>query len=118
MAKRIRSRSRNQILISVLILMIAVGGGYFLIQGQNSGNGSDTYSYVVAEVGTVVEKALAVGNIEPENEIEVKSKISGVVSKIFAEPGQFVKEGQPLIEVRPDPTPLELAEAKRALEKG
>jgi HlyD family secretion protein len=58
-----------------------------------------------------------VGTIEPENEIEVKSKISGVVSRIFAEPGDYIREGQPLIEVRPDPTPLELAEAKRNLER-
>src|SRR5690625_7924989 len=72
--------------------------------------------HVIAEIGTVVESALAVGAIEPENEIEIKSKISGVVHKIFAQPGEFVRAGDPLIEVKPDPTPLELAEAKSALE--
>jgi HlyD family secretion protein len=36
-----------------------------------------------------------------------------VVSRIFAEPGTYVKAGDALLEVRPDPTPLELAEAKR-----
>jgi HlyD family secretion protein len=110
-------RTRKRIWISLLILIIAGGGGYYMLQGKNAGNETKTDPFVVAEVGTVVEKALAVGNIEPENEIEVKSKISGVVSKIFVEPGQFVREGQPLIEVRPDPTPLELAEAKRSLER-
>lgn len=110
-------RTRKRIWISLLILIIAGGGGYYIIQGKNADNESQTDPYVVAEMGTVVEKALAVGNIEPENEIEVKSKISGVVNKIFVEPGQFVREGEPLIEVRPDPTPLELAEAKRGLER-
>ena len=62
---------------------------------------------------TIVEKALAVGTIEPENEISVKSKISGVVRRIFTEPGDFVRRGEPLLEIRPDPTPLELAEATR-----
>jgi HlyD family secretion protein len=66
--------------------------------------------------GTIVDKALAVGTIEPENEISVKSKISGVVSKLFVEEGSFVRTGAPLLEVRPDPTPLELAEAKRNVE--
>jgi HlyD family secretion protein len=66
--------------------------------------------------GDIVEKALAVGTIEPENEISIKSKVSGVVSRIYADAGSFVKAGDPLIEVRPDPTPLELADAKRQLQ--
>jgi len=57
-----------------------------------------------------------VGTIEPQNEISVKSKVSGVVKRIFADAGAYVKAGSPLLEVRPDPTPLELAEAKRQLQ--
>jgi HlyD family secretion protein len=68
--------------------------------------------------GTVVDKALAVGTIEPENEISVKSKVSGVVSRIFADVGVYIKKGEPLLEVRPDPTPLELADAKRQVQLG
>jgi HlyD family secretion protein len=64
----------------------------------------------------IIDKALAVGAIEPLNEIAVKSKISGVVGRLYAEVGVFVKAGELLLEVRPDPTPLELAEAKRNLE--
>jgi len=85
-----------------------------------SGNGDDDTvknDRVVVERGNLVEYALAVGQIEPRNEIEVKSKISGVVNKVFAEAGDYVKEGQPLLEIRPDPTPLELAEAKRNVER-
>lgn len=36
---------------------------------------------------------------------------------MYAEPGDYVRKGDPLIEVSPDPTPLELAEAKRSLER-
>ncbi|CAN5173838.1 hypothetical protein BH23BAC3_BH23BAC3_00420 [soil metagenome] len=71
----------------------------------------------MVERGTIVEKALAIGTIEPETETEVKSIIPGVVDVIYAEEGQYVRRGDPLIEVRPDPTPLELAEAKRNLER-
>ncbi len=66
--------------------------------------------------GTIIEKALAVGTIEPENEISIKSKVSGVVKTIYADAGKFVRAGQPLLEVRPDPTPLELADAKRQMQ--
>lgn len=71
---------------------------------------------VKVERKTIVDKALAVGSIEPLNEIAVKSKISGVVGKLFVDVGEFVEKGEPVIEVRPDPTPLELVEAKRGVE--
>jgi HlyD family secretion protein len=64
----------------------------------------------------IVEKALAVGAIEPKNEIAVKSKVSGVVGKLYVEVGDYVQAGAPLLDVRPDPTPLELAEATRGVE--
>ncbi len=114
MAKR-KDRKRLWIILGVIIIF--GGGSFFYLYGKNTGNEIKEEPHVTAEIGTVVEKALAVGTIEPDNEIEVKSKISGVVSRIYAQPGDFVREGEPLIEVRPDPTPLELAEAKRNLER-
>ncbi|HNW58338.1 MAG TPA: efflux RND transporter periplasmic adaptor subunit [bacterium] len=64
----------------------------------------------------IIDKALAVGAIEPRNEIAVKSKTSGVVGKLYVEVGDQVQAGAPLLDVRPDPTPLELAEATRGVE--
>ncbi|MCG2587382.1 efflux RND transporter periplasmic adaptor subunit [Rhodohalobacter sulfatireducens] len=103
--------------ISLLVVIVLGSGTFYFMQGNASSEEGQEDPFVVAETGTVVEKALAVGTIEPENEIEIKSKISGVVSQIYAQPGEYVSEGQPLIEVKPDPTPLELAEAKRNLER-
>jgi HlyD family secretion protein len=99
---------------SLGVIVIAVLGVMFLSNPSNSDQSDERT--VIVERGTIVEKALAVGTIEPENEIQVKSKISGVVSRIYAEPGTFVRHGEPIIEIQPDPTPLELAEAKRNVE--
>lgn len=103
-------------IVTVLILVLSSGAVYYTYSGTPDENAEEE-PYVTAEIGTVVQKALAVGTIEPENEIEVKSKISGVVSRLYAQAGDYVKKGDPLIEVSPDPTPLELAEAKRSLER-
>lgn len=107
----------KKIWITLLVVIVLGSGAFYFLRGDSSSEEGQEDPFVVAEIGTVIEKALAVGTIEPENEIEIKSKISGVVSKIFAEPGEYVTQGQPLIEVKPDPTPLELAEAKRNLER-
>ncbi|MGA9119664.1 MAG: efflux RND transporter periplasmic adaptor subunit [Bacteroidota bacterium] len=90
--------------------------GAFLILGGSKKNDENGLSSVKVTRGEIVERALAVGTIEPENEISIKSKVSGVVGRIFADAGAYVKAGQPLLEVRPDPAPLELADAKRQLQ--
>ena len=100
-----------------LLLIISAGGFFFYSYSNNETDDTSTVETVSVETGTIVEKALAVGTIEPETEIEIKSIIPGVVDIIFVEEGQYVKKGDPLIEVRPDPTPIELAEAQRSLER-
>ncbi len=94
------------IFLAVIVAVI------FVISRSNSSASSSTTAVKVTR-GSIVEKALAVGTIEPENEISIKSKVSGVVKRIFADAGTYVHEGDPLLEVKPDPTPLELADAKR-----
>lgn len=112
-----QKKQKRVLWLSILVVIVLGGGVFFYLYGSTSGEEKEEEPFVTAEMGTIVEKALAVGTIEPENEIEVKSKISGVVSQIFAEAGDYVHKGDPLIEVSPDPTPLELAEAKRNLER-
>jgi HlyD family secretion protein len=107
----------KKVLLTLVVIIVASGGLFYYLNGQSQEEKTTEDPHVVAEIGSVVEKALAVGTIEPDNEIEIKSKISGVVKQIFAQPGDYVREGDPLIEVKPDPTPLELAEAKRSLER-
>lgn len=104
---------RKIFLITIVIVAIVVTG---LLVFGGSKDTEGALPNVKVTRGNIVEKALAVGTIEPENEISVKSKVSGVVKRIFADAGTYVKAGQPLLEVRPDPTPLELADAKRQVQ--
>jgi HlyD family secretion protein len=102
-------------LIAVGVLVIAGGVTAVLYSKANSSktNGFKTVSVVR---GSVVEKALAIGAIRPKREIAVKSKISGIVKTSFREIGDKVKPGDPLFEILPDPTPMELTEARREVE--
>lgn len=98
-----------------LIVVVAAGGVAFTVQARGSGQVEGPPTIEVAR-GDLVDRALAIGTIEPEVEISVKSKVSGVVRRRFAEPGDFVRAGDPLLEIKPDPTPLELVETRRQLQ--
>jgi HlyD family secretion protein len=106
---------RKKIVLSTVALIVVLAAGYFIFGGSGRSDANAAPTVKVSRA-TIVDKALAVGTIEPENEISVKSKVSGVVKRIFADAGAYVRAGSPLLEVRPDPTPIELAEAKRQLQ--
>ena len=96
-------------------VVIVVGGGAAAASARSS-DGDTGAATVKVTRADIVDKALAVGTIEPEITVSVKSKVSGVVNRSLAEAGAYVAEGQPLLEIRPDPTPLELVEARRQVE--
>ena len=98
--------------LGLAVVLAAVG----VVRSKADGSADGTTKTVSATRGQIIEKALAVGTIEPRVEITVKSQISGVVGRLYADVGDLVRAGDPLLEVRPNPTPLELADARRQVE--
>jgi HlyD family secretion protein len=95
-----------RLLLVVIIVAGAAGGIYAWVGSRGSDENGNTL--IKAEIGSITEKALAVGQIEPRERFQVKSKISGIVSRCYVEVGDTVKAGDPLFEIAPDPTPQEL----------
>ncbi len=87
----------------------------FFNRGDSSNNGQKQGTKV--EKGEIVEKAMAIGTIQPYKEVAVKSKISGIVKRLYADVGDQVKEGDLLLEISPQPTPLEYTEAQREIDR-
>ena len=94
-------------LLLVLIVVGGVGGAIYAFVGKGGGE-VNGLTLIEAELGDITEKALAVGQIEPRERFQVKSKISGIVARCYVEVGDVVRAGDPLFEVAPDPTPQEL----------
>ncbi len=103
-----------KILVLFLIVAAGVTGAYFWLQGRKQAE--PPFKLVEVERGSITEKAIAVGQIEPRLKFEVKSKISGIVKRCAVEVGDRVEPGDPLFEIVPDPTPSELVEAQRRVE--
>jgi len=91
----------------ILVVVGGVAGGiYAWVGGQKE---TDTgFTTVEAEIGSITEKALAVGQIDPRERFQVKSKISGIVKRCYVDVGDTVRMGDPMFEIAPDPTPQEL----------
>jgi HlyD family secretion protein len=95
-----------RLLVIVIVLAGAAGAIYAWVGSRDKDSNGNTL--VSAEIGSITEKALAVGQIEPRERFQIKSKISGIVKRCFVEVGDGVRGGDPLFEIAPDPTPQEL----------
>lgn len=103
-----------KILFVFLLVAAAVVAGYFWLQKNQQKEAP--FELVDVEMGSITEKAIAVGQIEPRLKFEVKSKIPGIVKRCTVEVGDSVEPGDPLFEIVPDPTPTELVEAQRRVQ--
>lgn len=101
--------------IWITIIVFVLAAVIFVIVKSSNSKEVD-YKLVEVTRDNIVEKALATGQLEPLQEIQVKSKISGIVKTLHVEIGDDVRAGDRLITIAPNPTPLEFAEAKRNLE--
>ncbi|HEY0142259.1 MAG TPA: efflux RND transporter periplasmic adaptor subunit [Thermoanaerobaculia bacterium] len=105
-------------LAKTLVVLLVLAGVSVAVYAyaRNGKKGDDGLKQVEVTNGTIVEKAVAVGQIQPRQKFQVKSKISGIVRRALVEVGDTVKAGDPLFEIAPDPTPLEISEVDRRVE--
>lgn len=102
---------------TLLILVILAGASAAVYAWTRSGKkGEGGFKEVEVTQGSIVEKAVAVGQIQPRQKFAVKSKISGIVKRALVQVGDSVNAGDPLFEIAPDPTPLEVTEVDRQVE--
>ena len=98
-----------------LVILVAVAGGLYA-WARSSKTDKDGNKLVTVERGAITEKAIAVGQIQPRQKFQVKSKISGIIKTCMVNVGDRVKAGDALFEIGPDPTPQELTDVDRTVD--
>jgi len=107
-------KRRTLVILAILIPLLAAGG--WAAKKKLSTPKDEGPKPIAVTRGELTDKAMAIGTIEPRVEVGVKSILAGVVRKRYAEVGDYVKKGAPLLEISPNPTPLELIELRRSIE--
>jgi HlyD family secretion protein len=102
----------------ILLILVVLAGASAAVYAWTRNNNKNANGLKEVEVttGSIVEKAVAIGQIQPRQKFQVKSKISGIVRRALVQIGDTVKPGDPLFEIAPDPTPLEVTEVDRRVE--
>ena len=97
----------------VLFLVAMIGGAFFYLY-KKSQTKPVIWQTEQAETTDIIKKTVATGSIVPRQEVEVKPKVSGVLSELYVEPGKIVKLGEPLgkISIIPDAMQINQTESQ------
>ena len=79
-------------LAGVVVVLLLAGGAPFFLATEN--NNATQYSSEAVERGTLVVKVSATGNLQPTNQVEVGSELSGIVEEVFVDVNDRVEDGQ------------------------
>ncbi|HZH70372.1 MAG TPA: biotin/lipoyl-binding protein, partial [Flavobacteriaceae bacterium] len=106
-------KKTGTILILLLIVLSFTAALYYLY--VKNAEDPMVYTSETAQIGTIVKQTVATGNINPREEVLIKPNISGIIDKIFIEPGQIVKTGDLIAELRIVPNVNNLTNSKNQI---
>jgi len=106
-------------IVRYIIIFIGVGGilfasAYFIKTNNKSKN---TYKTELPEKRNIIKKTVATGKVIPEDEIEIKPQISGIVDKLYVEEGDLIKNGDLIAKIKVVPNEQALNSSKGRLER-
>jgi HlyD family secretion protein len=97
-----------------IVVILAVGG---VLVGFTKGGGKlDPSKLAKVEKGDLAKSVVATGKIEPITKVEIKSKASGIVKKLYVDYGEKVKAGTLLAELDRDQILAQVRESQAALD--
>ena len=111
--KKKRNRRLIYIGIGVVLFLGAVIG---VIAAARGGTKIDPSKLAKVERGDLAKSVVATGKVEPITKVEIKSKASGIVKKLYVDAGDRVKKGQLLAELDKEEIEARVAQAKAQTE--
>ena len=97
-AKNGKKRRRLIVWMS-LAAVVLIGGGYGVTAALRPSRVIDPSKLATAERGDLARVVVATGKIQPLAKVEIKSKASGIVKRLYVDYGDRVKTGQVLAEL-------------------
>ena len=102
----------SKLIIAAIIALIFIGTFVFL--WQKSQPKVVVYNEFTPKLDTIQKTTIITGKIEPRNEVNIKPQISGIISELYKEAGDYVNAGDVIAKVKvvPDMGSLSSAEAR------
>ncbi|HYE26200.1 MAG TPA: efflux RND transporter periplasmic adaptor subunit [Clostridia bacterium] len=110
-----KHKRRNRwMIVGVVVVILAVVIG--LVAARSGGAKIDPTKLAKVERGDLAKSVVATGKIEPITKVEIKSKASGIVKRLYVDAGDKVKAGQLLAELDKDEMMAQVRQSEAQLQ--
>jgi HlyD family secretion protein len=103
------NKTVKYILIGLLVIGALWAAAYFV---KSNSKGAITYETKKPFTSSIEMKTVATGKVIPEDEIEIKPQISGILEKIYMEEGEDVRAGDLIARIKVVPNEQALNQAR------
>jgi len=110
-----KKRRKRIIYGSIAAVLVLVVAGV-LIAATSGGTKIDPSKLAKVDKGDLAKSVVATGKIEPITKVEIKSKASGIVKKLYVDYGDKIKKGQMLAELDRDEIQARVDQARAQME--
>jgi len=110
-----KKRRKRIIIVGIIILVVVVILGGAIVAFSHGSTKIDPSKLAKVEKGDLAKSVVATGKVEPITKVEVKSKASGIVKKLYVEYGDKVKKGQALAQLDKEEIVAQVEQAKAGL---
>ena len=86
--------------ITLLVVVAAIFIGTFIFLYQKSKPKTTIYETVTPEIADLEKTTVASVKVEPRDEVLIKPQISGIISEVYKEAGQTIKQGEVIAKVK------------------
>jgi len=111
-----RKKRNRRIIYIVIGVVLVLGAVIGVIAAARGGTKIDPSKLAKVERGDLAKSVVATGKVEPITKVEIKSKASGIVKKLYVDAGDRVKKGQLLAELDKEEIEARVAQAKAQTE--
>ena len=100
----------SKLVIAAIVALIFIGTFVFL--WQKSQPKEVVYNEFTPKLDSIQKTTIITGKIEPRNEVNIKPQISGIISELLKEPGDYVNAGDVIAKVKVIPDMAQLSSAE------
>lgn len=98
----------------LLLVPLSIAGWVLLQDDEPTTQLTDVDTPYLADIA---KKTVVAGKVIPRQEVEIKSKVSGVIEQILVQPGQSVRKGETIALIQPFPNMLYINAIESQLEQ-
>ena len=115
--KKIKEKIFKHKILSLIVIIIIIGGGYWEYKSLTNTNGEARYILSEAAKGTIISSVTGTGQTSALNNLDIKPKTSGDLTSVAIVSGQTINKGDLIAKIDTTDALQAVLNAKQALDQ-